>query len=87
MVRVNKAIQTLEDMLRACVMDFGKCWDRHLPLVELSYNNSYPSIIKAALLRLCMDVSVDPLCIGMNGRSSVDWSGNYSRDNGQGCVN
>ncbi|GJZ45068.1 putative reverse transcriptase domain-containing protein [Tanacetum coccineum] len=41
-------IQTLEDMLRACVLDFGKNWDRHLPLVEFSYNNSYHTSIKAA---------------------------------------
>ncbi|GJX30441.1 putative reverse transcriptase domain-containing protein [Tanacetum coccineum] len=30
----ERTIQTLEDMLRACVIDFGKSWDRHLPLVE-----------------------------------------------------
>ncbi|GJZ73994.1 putative reverse transcriptase domain-containing protein [Tanacetum coccineum] len=41
-------IQTLEDMLRACVIDFGKGWDKHLPLVEFSYNNSYHTSIKAA---------------------------------------
>ncbi|GJQ96544.1 putative reverse transcriptase domain-containing protein [Tanacetum coccineum] len=35
-------------MLRACVIDFGKGWDRHLPLVELSYNNNYHTSIKAA---------------------------------------
>ncbi|GJT63717.1 putative reverse transcriptase domain-containing protein [Tanacetum coccineum] len=35
-------------MLRACVLDFGKSWDRHLPLVEFSYNNSYHTSIKAA---------------------------------------
>ncbi|GJY24449.1 putative reverse transcriptase domain-containing protein [Tanacetum coccineum] len=34
-------------MLRACVMDFGKVWDRHLPLIEFSYNNSYHTSIKA----------------------------------------
>ncbi|GKC27691.1 hypothetical protein Tco_1034985 [Tanacetum coccineum] len=28
-------------MLRACVIDFRKGWERHLPLVEFSYNNSY----------------------------------------------
>ncbi|GJU78240.1 putative reverse transcriptase domain-containing protein [Tanacetum coccineum] len=39
-------IQTLEDMLRACVMDFGGSWDTHLPLVEFSYNNSYHKSIK-----------------------------------------
>ncbi|GJR22501.1 putative reverse transcriptase domain-containing protein [Tanacetum coccineum] len=36
-------IQTLEDMLRACAVDFGGNWDTHLLLVEFSYNNSYHS--------------------------------------------
>ncbi|GJV99183.1 zinc finger, CCHC-type containing protein [Tanacetum coccineum] len=43
----ERTIQTLEDMLRACVIAFGKGWERHLPLVEFSYNNSYHAIIKA----------------------------------------
>ncbi|GJX91695.1 putative reverse transcriptase domain-containing protein [Tanacetum coccineum] len=41
-------IQTLEDMLRACVIDFGSGWDKHLSLAEFSYNNSYHASIKAA---------------------------------------
>ncbi|GJX26942.1 putative reverse transcriptase domain-containing protein, partial [Tanacetum coccineum] len=44
----ERTIQTLEDMLRACVIDFGNGQDRHLPLVEFSYNNSYHTSIKAA---------------------------------------
>ncbi|GKC36097.1 putative reverse transcriptase domain-containing protein [Tanacetum coccineum] len=44
----ERTIQTLEDMLRACVIDFGNGWDRHLPLVEFSYNNSYHTSIKDA---------------------------------------
>nr|GFA92036.1 putative reverse transcriptase domain-containing protein [Tanacetum cinerariifolium] len=44
----ERTIQTLEDMLRACVMDFKKGWDRHLPLIEFSYNNSYHRSIKVA---------------------------------------
>nr|GEV41948.1 retrovirus-related Pol polyprotein from transposon TNT 1-94 [Tanacetum cinerariifolium] len=44
----ERTIQTLEDMLCAWVIDFGKSWDRHLPLVEFSYNNSYPTSIKVA---------------------------------------
>ncbi|GJR22775.1 putative reverse transcriptase domain-containing protein [Tanacetum coccineum] len=44
----ERTIQTLEDMLRACVIDFGNGWVRHLPLVEFSYNNSYHASIKAA---------------------------------------
>nr|GFA88289.1 putative reverse transcriptase domain-containing protein [Tanacetum cinerariifolium] len=35
-------------MLQACVIDFGSSWDKHLPLVEFSYNNSYHASIKAA---------------------------------------
>nr|GEU43347.1 hypothetical protein [Tanacetum cinerariifolium] len=37
----ERTFQTLEDMLKACVMDFGGSWDTRLPLVEFSYNNSY----------------------------------------------
>ncbi|GKF88786.1 putative reverse transcriptase domain-containing protein, partial [Tanacetum coccineum] len=45
----ERTIQTLEDMLRACVIDFGGNWDVHLPLAEFSYNNSYHSRIWCAL--------------------------------------
>ncbi|GJZ05127.1 putative reverse transcriptase domain-containing protein, partial [Tanacetum coccineum] len=41
-------IQTLEDMLRACVLDFEGSWDVHLSLVEFSYNNSYHSSVRCA---------------------------------------
>ncbi|GKA12011.1 putative reverse transcriptase domain-containing protein [Tanacetum coccineum] len=44
----ERTIQTLEDMLRACVIDFGNGWEGHLPLIEFSYNNSYHTSIKAA---------------------------------------
>nr|GEX46137.1 putative reverse transcriptase domain-containing protein [Tanacetum cinerariifolium] len=44
----ERTIQTLEDMLHACVIDFGKGWVNHFPLVEFSYNNSYHASIKAA---------------------------------------
>ncbi|GKD48878.1 putative reverse transcriptase domain-containing protein, partial [Tanacetum coccineum] len=43
----ERTIQTLEYMLRACVIDFGKGWEKHLHLVEFSYNNSYHASIKA----------------------------------------
>nr|GEZ19291.1 putative reverse transcriptase domain-containing protein [Tanacetum cinerariifolium] len=45
----ERTIQTLKDILRAYVLDFGKGWEKHLPLVEFSYNNSYHASIKAAL--------------------------------------
>ncbi|GKC12478.1 putative reverse transcriptase domain-containing protein, partial [Tanacetum coccineum] len=42
----ERTIQTLEDMLRAYVLDLGGSWDFHLPLVEFSYNNSYHSSMR-----------------------------------------
>ncbi|GJU64537.1 putative reverse transcriptase domain-containing protein [Tanacetum coccineum] len=45
------ATQTLDDMLRACVLDFRGSWDVHLPLVEFSYNNSYHSSVRCALYK------------------------------------
>ncbi|GJS03835.1 hypothetical protein Tco_0320343 [Tanacetum coccineum] len=44
----ERTIQTLEDMLRACVLDFKGSWDVYLPLVEFSYNNSYHSSVRRA---------------------------------------
>nr|GFC49706.1 putative reverse transcriptase domain-containing protein [Tanacetum cinerariifolium] len=44
----ERTIQTLEDMLRADVIDFGNGYDKHLALAEFSYNNSYHASIKAA---------------------------------------
>nr|GEV69098.1 putative reverse transcriptase domain-containing protein [Tanacetum cinerariifolium] len=44
----ERTIQTLEGMLRACVLDFGESWDVHLPLVEFSYKNNYHSSVRCA---------------------------------------
>nr|GEV14574.1 transposon Ty3-G Gag-Pol polyprotein [Tanacetum cinerariifolium] len=44
----KRTIQTLEDILRACVLDFEGSWDVYLPLVEFSYNNSYHSSVRCA---------------------------------------
>ena len=59
----ERTIQTLEDMLRACVLEFKGSEDRHLPLMEFAYNNSYQSSIemepyKALYGRKCRT----PLC-------------------------
>ncbi|GJS64715.1 putative reverse transcriptase domain-containing protein [Tanacetum coccineum] len=61
----ERTIQTLEDMLRACVIDFGSGWDKHLPLAEFSYNNSYHASIKAAPFEALY---------GRKCRSPVCWS-------------
>ncbi|GJU99695.1 putative reverse transcriptase domain-containing protein [Tanacetum coccineum] len=63
----ERTIETLKDMLRACVIDFGSSWDRHLPLVEFSYNNSYHASIKAAPFEALY---------GRKCRSPVCWSEN-----------
>lgn len=44
----ERTIQTLEDMLRACVLDLGGSWESYVPLVEFAYNNSYQATIKMA---------------------------------------
>lgn len=46
--QTERTIQTLEDMLRSCIIEFGGNWDDHLPLIEFSYNNSYHTSIKCA---------------------------------------
>nr|GEV80209.1 reverse transcriptase domain-containing protein [Tanacetum cinerariifolium] len=64
-------IQTLEDMLRACAIEFGKGWVNHLPLVEFLYNNSYHASIKAApfealygVVRFGKRVKLNPRYVG-----------------------
>nr|GEX23052.1 putative reverse transcriptase domain-containing protein [Tanacetum cinerariifolium] len=60
----ERTIQTLEDMLRACVIDFGKGWVKHFPLVEFSYNNSYHASIKVTPYEDFIARSVDHRCAG-----------------------
>ncbi|GJV46359.1 putative reverse transcriptase domain-containing protein [Tanacetum coccineum] len=61
----ERTVQTLEDMLRACVIDFGKGWDRHLPLIEFSYNNSYHTSIKAAPFEALFGRNAGLLTVGL----------------------
>ena len=44
----ERTIQTLEDMLRACIVDLGGSWEEHLPLAEFAYNNNYHASIQMA---------------------------------------
>ncbi|GJX84710.1 putative reverse transcriptase domain-containing protein [Tanacetum coccineum] len=60
----ERTIQTLEDMLRACVINFGKGF-KHFPLVEFSYNNSYRASIKAAPFEALYGQKCrSPVCFG-----------------------
>ena len=60
----ERTIQILEDMLRACVLDFGGSWNKYLPLIEFSYNNSYQSTIEMAPYELLY---------GIRCRSPLHW--------------
>nr|GFC21966.1 putative nucleotidyltransferase, ribonuclease H [Tanacetum cinerariifolium] len=48
----ERTIQTLEDMLRACALEWTSNWDEYLCLVEFAYNNSWHASIKAAPFEL-----------------------------------
>ncbi|GKF97674.1 putative reverse transcriptase domain-containing protein, partial [Tanacetum coccineum] len=80
----ERTIQTPEDMLCACVIDFDKGWVYHLPLAKFSYNNSYHASVKAAPYealygRKCRS----PVCWAKVGGSPTDWSGIDPRNNGK----
>ncbi|KAH0706397.1 hypothetical protein KY285_010896 [Solanum tuberosum] len=62
--QAERIIQTLEDMLRACVINFKGSWDDHLPLIEFAYNNSYHSSIQ---------MSPYEALYGRRCRSPVGW--------------
>ena len=62
----------LEDMLRACVLDYKGSWEEHFPLVEFAYYNSCQASIQMAPYealygRPCRS----PLCWTEVGESSV----------------
>ena len=61
----ERTIQTLEDMLRMCIMDLGGSGNDHLPLVEFAYSNNYHSSIEMAHMKLSMEENVDSPCVGM----------------------
>ena len=68
----ERTIQTLEDMLRACVLDQPASWDRYMPLIEFAYNNSYHASIgmapyEALYGRKCQS----PLCWYETGERSL----------------
>ena len=62
--QAERTIQILEDMLRACVMDFQGSWNHYLPLIEFSYNNSFQAVIGVAPYEMLY---------GRKCRSPVHW--------------
>lgn len=60
----ERTIQVSEDMLQACVMDFGGSWNKCLPLIGFFYNNSYQSTI---------GVVPNEMLYGRKCRLSIHW--------------
>jgi hypothetical protein len=44
--QTERTNQILEDMLRACALQDQSGWDKRLPYIEFSYNNSYQASLK-----------------------------------------
>lgn len=70
--QIERTIQSLENLLRACVLEQGGTWDSHLPFIEFTYNNNFHSSIRmvsfeALYGRRCRT----PLCWYESGESVV----------------
>jgi hypothetical protein len=60
--QIERVNQILEDMLRACALQYGRSWDKSLPYAEFSYNNSYQESLKMAPFEM------------LYGRTPLFWS-------------
>ena len=71
----ERTIQTLEDMLRACVIDFYGSWDSCLPLVEFSYNINFHSNISSPPFELLYTQRCrTPVCLDEVGHRFLGWT-------------
>ena len=70
--KMERTIQSLEDLLRACVLEQGGVWDSYLSLIEFAYNNSLYSSIRMALFKALYGMRCrTPLCWYESGESMV----------------
>ena len=67
----ERTIQTLEDMFRCCVIDYGGNWDTHLPLIEFSYNSYHSSIEMAPFEALYGRKCRSPICWNELGEAQI----------------
>jgi hypothetical protein len=63
--QTERVHQVLEDMLRACALQYGRSWDKSLPYAEFSYNNSYQESLKMAPFEMIY---------GQRCRSPIFWN-------------
>ncbi|KAL0455700.1 UNVERIFIED_CONTAM: Transposon Ty3-I Gag-Pol polyprotein [Sesamum latifolium] len=68
----ERTIQTFEDMMRACVIEFRGNWDDHLPLIEFAYNNSFHSSIGMAHMKLYTEGNVEVQSVGILGLRQLE---------------
>jgi hypothetical protein len=87
----ERTIQTLEDMLRACVLSWKGSWEDHLALAEFAYNNSYQASIKMAPYEALYGRQfISPLCWETMGERSLvgpDWVQQISEKVREICQN
>jgi hypothetical protein len=58
----RRTIQTLEDFLGSCVLEFGGNWEYFLPLMEFTYNNGHQAILVWLHMKYCMEEMSYPIC-------------------------
>ncbi|WRX15004.1 Integrase [Theobroma cacao] len=75
----ERTIQTLKDMLRAIMLDFGVSWNCYLPLAEFAYNNSYWSQLKWHHLKLYMVEGVGHLLASLSLERVNFWHRKWSK--------
>ena len=71
----ERTIQTLEDMLRACALEYSGNWDHNLPLVKFAYNNNYQSSIDMAPYEALYGRRRTPVCwneVGQRKLSKIE---------------
>lgn len=61
----ERVILVLEDMIRACIIDFNGNWDEKLHVVEFAYNNSFSKALVWLYLKHCMEEHVELLFVEM----------------------
>ncbi|KAL0291382.1 UNVERIFIED_CONTAM: Transposon Ty3-G Gag-Pol polyprotein [Sesamum angustifolium] len=61
----ERTIQILEDLMRACVIEFRGNWDDHLPMMEFAYNNSFTPLLAWARTKLCTEENVEVRSVGI----------------------
>ena len=62
--QIERTIQIVDDMLRACALKFQGLWDKYLPLLEFSYYTVINQLLVWHHMKLFMGKNVDRLCIG-----------------------